>query len=714
VPVERKTDGLHLPVCLSLRQIVPRLVLIAAAYFLSHQLSFFYPDAQKVLMAVWPPGGIALAALLLNPRKLWPAILILLFLAGNAADLLAGRPPLASIGFMTANILESATCAWLLVRLCGEGVGFTRVREVLVLVLGATLVNACTGLMGAGAATLTSHASFWSFWKTWVIADGLGILLVAPLIVAWGGRRIVLKDIQWGRVLEAGAFLVVWCTVAWLTFDPHVSHALILEPFTLVALLTWCALRHSVRGVATATAVLVAIVMTSDAVVTGPLLWGGETLTERLLLAQAYAGVTAVTGLLLSASYTESRTAERISRENSARLATTAEALRVSREQLNSIVEGTPDVVFAKDSAGRYTLLNTAAARLIGKPAAEMIGQDETGFLASDEARVLMERDHAVMSSGMMSTSEDVLTTADGMRHTFQATRGPIHDGNGHVIGMFNIAREITERKGAEEELARYRDHLEEVIAQRTREMEAAREEARRAERLASLGTFAAGIAHEINNPLGIMLLGTDTALACMDKPEVVAQLLRQNKVEIERCARVVRGVLNFAREQPTEKHPLDLNEVVGYSVVFATEFSAKHGVKVETRLAKSLNPILGNAVELEQAVVNLVYNAVQACGGGGHVTIETQEVGDTVRLLVRDDGSGMTPEEVRRVFDPFYTTRLEKGGTGLGLSVVHGVVTSHKGSITVASEEGRGTTFTIEFGRHTGTEAADGKDTDR
>ncbi len=232
-----------------------------------------------------------------------------------------------------------------------------------------------------------------------------------------------------------------------------------------------------------------------------------------------------------------------------------------------------------------------------------------------------------------------------------------------------------------------------------------AEEAVRRTERLASIGTLSAGIAHEINNPLGMIMLSTDAALKSIDKPEEVEKLLRKSRQDVERCARIVKGVLRFARDRSTEKRALDLNDVVRHTLDFTQEHARKHGVTVETRLADTLHPILANSTEMEQVGVNLVHNAVHACSEGGRVTVETSEVGNKLRLVVRDDGCGMSKEQVRQVFDPFYTMRLEKGGTGLGLSTVHGIVTDHGGTIDVASEEGKGTTFTLDFPRHTALE---------
>lgn len=281
------------------------------------------------------------------------------------------------------------------------------------------------------------------------------------------------------------------------------------------------------------------------------------------------------------------------------------------------------------------------------------------------------------------------------------------HGGQDHVVAMI---QDLTDRKQAEEQLARYQDHLEDLVAERTRELDRSREKLQRAERLASIGTLAAGIAHEINNPLGMLLLGADVALTSLDQPEALKELLSQIRRDVERCSRIVRGVLDFARQQVTEKWPLELNEVVRRSLDFTREYARKNHVNIEISCAQELPCILGNSTELEQVVVNLLHNAVQACHDEGHIWVETHRARGYVRLVVRDDGRGMTQEQIGHAFDPFYTTRLDQGGTGLGLSTVHGIVTGHGGAIDLASQPGRGTVFTVEFPVTTEMENADGQ----
>jgi len=140
-----------------------RLGFSALVYFSTQVLAFRFPDSFGLVAAIWPAAGVALATLLLSPRRHWPVLLGGLFAAGMAANLTTPRPSFATVGFMLANVCETAASAWLITRLCGDQIRFTRVREVLALVGAAVVINAATALIGAGAARLALGVEFWTF-----------------------------------------------------------------------------------------------------------------------------------------------------------------------------------------------------------------------------------------------------------------------------------------------------------------------------------------------------------------------------------------------------------------------------------------------------------------------------------------------------------------------------------------------------------------------
>jgi len=224
---------------------------------------------------------------------------------------------------------------------------------------------------------------------------------------------------------------------------------------------------------------------------------------------------------------------------------------------------------------------------------------------------------------------------------------------------------------------------------------------ARQSDKLAALGTLSAGVAHEINNPIGIiisrvevmMLEAADNTLA----PEMRKDLeviLRQAR----RVATITQGLLSFARQSTGSRGPVALNRVVEDIVQLAQKDMSRSRVTVSTALGEGLPAISADANAIGQVLLNLLTNARNAMPDGGSITIETVlfDDGRSIRVAVRDTGCGIPPEVQPRIFDPFFTTRSD--GTGLGLAISHGIMADHRGAIEVSSEPGKGTVFTLTF----------------
>ena len=218
-------------------------------------------------------------------------------------------------------------------------------------------------------------------------------------------------------------------------------------------------------------------------------------------------------------------------------------------------------------------------------------------------------------------------------------------------------------------------------------------------EKMAAIGQLAAGIAHEIRNPLGIILSALYDLAELIRAPEPeVEEDLRIARAEIERAQEIIDSLLEFSREGPAELGPVDLNDLVGRTLKLMGQYLRKHRIEAAVELAPH-GWCRANENALRQVLLNLVTNAVQAMPAGGELRLRTEaKPGRRVALHVSDTGAGIPPERLSRIFEPFFTTKPPGEGTGLGLSVVHSVVRSVGGTIEVASEPGRGTTFSIEL----------------
>lgn len=220
----------------------------------------------------------------------------------------------------------------------------------------------------------------------------------------------------------------------------------------------------------------------------------------------------------------------------------------------------------------------------------------------------------------------------------------------------------------------------------------------RHADRLATIGLLAAGVAHELNEPVGIILGFAQLAKKCEGLPESARDDIEKIEFASLHAREVIKKLLIFARETPSERTCVNLNDVVKDGLHFFEARCAKHDIEVIRLLSPDLPGIAADPGQMSQALVNLAVNALQAMPEGGKLTLQTQVCDDGVCLIVEDTGEGMSKETLDQIFTPFFTTKDVGQGTGLGLSVVHGIVTAHDGTIDVKSEEGCGTRFEIRL----------------
>ena len=275
----------------------------------------------------------------------------------------------------------------------------------------------------------------------------------------------------------------------------------------------------------------------------------------------------------------------------------------------------------------------------------------------------------------------------------------------GMEVGMTQSLRR------ARSELEGWGKTMEGKVEQRTHELHQMQTQLVRSEKLASLGELVAGIAHELNNPLTGMLVYAslvhqDSRLhpeLCRDM-EMVIQ-------ETERCAKIVKGLLNFSRESLPQPTPSSLNNIIDVSLSLVGHQSFFHDVEIVRELEEQLPLTLVDPNQVEQVLINLLVNAAQAMLHGGTLTLATGATADGHHVFVRvsDTGCGIPTENLGRIFDPFFSTK-EKG-TGLGLSLCYGIVANNRGKMDVESRVGEGTTFVLTFASLTGEELRNGAD---
>jgi PAS domain S-box-containing protein len=364
------------------------------------------------------------------------------------------------------------------------------------------------------------------------------------------------------------------------------------------------------------------------------------------------------------------------------------QAVQVSEERLSFALDATSEAVWDWNVETGEIFFSPRWFTSLGYEPGELPPQMRTWqeqVHPEDWPRVREALDRHFEGETPIYTCENRLRTKSGAWR-WNLDRGKVvaRDEQGRPLRMVGVDVDISERKRIEEELAP--------------ELEGSYRKLRHAERLASIGTLVAGIAHQINNPVGGILLAAQYAATARDNPAAIDGALEDIVADAKRCGQIVRNLLRFAQEDTTDKAPSDLNGLVRSC---ATKFSRRieeAGAELELGLDPDLPPVSINETAMGEVLFNLLQNSVEA--GAKHIALRTQAGQASARLVVEDDGRGVAPNDKHNVFDPFFTTHQGRSGTGLGLSIGHGIVADHGGTIELESEPGHGTTVTIELPR--------------
>jgi PAS domain S-box-containing protein len=673
-----------------------QMLLVAVAYFIAAKLSLLLAIPPGYATAVWPPSGIALAAMLLWGPRLWPGI----WLGAALTNLTIEGSPLLAALIATGNTLEAVIGAALIRRYTKSQTNFQSGEDV-VKFLGLCAVSA-TVAAAIGVCSLTLLRTIvWSefivnAW-TWWQGDASGMIVVTPLIASWSIRwpRWSLPKAIEAAALVAGLALATFMVFGGLPGD--VPLAFITLPFVV-----WAAIRFTQREVTTLTAMVCGIAIWYTLQARGPFGLGSS--NAALLFLVAYTSTLVMTGLVLNAvigersraiaslrqvnDQLEQRIGERTLelevanktlRAELAERGRQQEIIRQSEERFRVLVDGVKDyAIFMLDSDGKVASWNTGAEGIYGYTASEITGRHfSTFYTIDDRARGWPQHELEVAAAEGRFEDEGWRVRKNGKRYWANVVIAALYDSSHNLQGFAKVTRDLTARRRME------------ALQERERQM----------------NEFLAMLAHELRNPLASIVnaLGLMRNSPQEDQAEIRQIIERQSR----HLARIVDDLLDVSRitrgKIALKKELIDLNNIVARTVESCQPQIDAHEHAVELHLPDGEMPVEADSTRLSQIILNLISNAVKYTPQGGHITVTVTREDEMAVLRVRDTGIGIHAALLPKIFDLFVqgdrSLDRTEGGLGIGLTLVRRLVEMHGGSVAALSNgPGEGSEFVVRL----------------
>jgi PAS domain S-box-containing protein len=349
--------------------------------------------------------------------------------------------------------------------------------------------------------------------------------------------------------------------------------------------------------------------------------------------------------------------------------------------ELKAFLENSPNPIFLKDRDGRYLYANREFKRALRVSEEQIKARRDNEIFAAEQAAAFQTNDRHVLDARVPMEFEEIAVQEDG-QHTSIVHKFPLFNAEGEIYALGGIATDITERKRAEKELLTLKDELARVS------------------RLTVMGELAASIAHEINQPLTAVINNSNACLRLLARhnlePEVLRRALEEIVADGARASTVIARIRAFMKKAPAEKGELDVNEVIQEVLALVTRELYENGVLLERRLTKTLPLVMGDRVQLQQVVLNLMMNGIDAMAAiktrPRLLSVQTRiDESRNVLVAIRDTGTGLGLE-TERVFTPFFTTKAN--GMGMGLPISRSLVEGHGGRLWAARNCSQGAVF--------------------
>lgn len=646
---------------------------VAVAYYLGVRIGLALTMPAQPISTLWPPNAILLAALLLSPTEVWWLILAAAFPAHLAGEWLEGIPLRMVLCWFISNCSEALIGACIF-RAVYRSPRLDSLRQLAVFVVaGVVLAPLLSSFLDAAFVAWNRFGTmpYWSLWRTRVFSNALATMTLVPVIV----QSATVDPIEWwrnsrGRFLEAAALtvgLLVTCALIFTHAFPqaHVPVVLLYAPFPF---LLWAGVRFGPGG--TAATLLVLALFSIWATIHAEPPFDTSSPRQNALLLQLFLLFTEIPMLTLGAAMAERRQGE--------------QALRRSEQRFAVAFRASPDALaIVRRSDGTIVDVNERWAQLFGTNGSTAIGRtpmDLKLFLhPADGQRVT---NHLTTRGHLRDVELQLLTRHNTVIRAI-VTAESVSMAEEHCFLI--VVRDVTDRRRAEMQLMQHRAEIAHLS------------------RVALLGELSAAFAHELNQPLAAIMANARAGQRLMSReppdPAEVCNILEDIVSDDRRASEVIHRLQALLKRGELQLQPLDVNEVVREVVDLVHTELIRREVLLHTVLAPELARVPADRVQVQQLLMNLVFNACEAMSeqprAERNVTIVTRSTaGGEVAIAVVDEGIGIPEGKEEQVFEPFYTSKRQ--GLGLGLTICRTIIAAHGGALWAANNPDRGATFHI------------------
>lgn len=661
--------------------LIARIILLALVYFAAAKLGLSLAALHSNVTPIWPPTGIAIASLLIFGRRVWPGI----FVGALAVNVMTDIPVGSAVGIAVGNTLEAVVAVWLLERVARWRNSLDSVADVMRFVgcaaILAPMVSATIGNLSLRLGGAAEWGTFWPFWLTWWIGDGVGALIVAPFILSW---RLP-SELKAEHGVEIAVLLILHLLVVMMVFGGWFPGPVKTYPLAYLSLpfLLWAALKFDLRIVTSAIVLMASVAVWGTKHGYGPWALAGPNVALILLI--TFVGTSSLMTLVVSAVTKERRKAE----ADKSRLGSQLELQRRRIEQLVAHVPGVVWEAWGKPDVAsqRIDFVSSYVEKLLGYSQEEWLSTPNfwlTIVHPKDKERAAREA-AAIFESGKGGTSRFRWLRKDGSDVWVEAQSVVVCDESGPV-GMRGVTMNITAAVQAEIERA-------ELLERESQ----AREEAEEASRLKE--EFLATVSHELRTPLNAVVgwsrlvrsgqLDKEGMAHALEVIERNASAQRQIIEDLLDVSRIVSGRLRINTQR------VDLLLVIHAAIDAVRPAAEAKEIDLRTYFEAPDAIVKADVERLQQILWNLLANAVKFTPQRGSVDVYLRRHGSLAEIRIEDSGPGIPADFLPRIFERFTqadsSSTRKHGGLGLGLAIVRHLVELHGGTVWAGNRDGNG-----------------------